>query len=189
MTDEPFDPADLTAQLAPDDEFPPPNPDANDDDGADILSLSVVDRVKAKAKRGEKPPREEKARKPLPPKRAGALVKPLTELYTSLGALVLAADPVCGSAIVANAPECAKRLDALAQENDAVRRALHALTASSAWGGVMIAHLPIMLALMLHHGSDPVRERIAPVTAMIAPDVFNAVVGVEMTEPPGAHAS
>lgn len=114
----------------------------------------------SKTKRGlfgsKKEPKQERTPPPrsrprAPAKKRGALVQPLTQLYTSVGALMIPFDPTCGSAIIANAENCARTLDDLAYQNDAVRRALTALVQTSVWGGVIAAHTPILLAIAIHH--------------------------------------
>src|SRR5580765_8347728 len=81
--------------------------------------------------------RESKPKKPLPPKpRAGALVKPLTEFYGSMGMMVVAFDQPCGMAIIANAEACARSLDNMARENETMRRVLLMLVETSTWGTV-----------------------------------------------------
>jgi hypothetical protein len=67
-------------------------------------------------------------------------------------------DQVCGSTIISNAEECAKSLDKLAQENNAVRRALNSLVTTSALGAVIVAHIPIAAVVMAHHGPSKVRD-------------------------------
>lgn len=118
--------------------------------------------------------RADKVKPETPKVRNGALVKPLTEMYTSVGLMLAPFDPACSIVFVENAKRCAESLDALARENDAVRRALLALTQTSAWGGVMIAHLPLLLVVMSHHGPRDMAERVAPLAAMLAPNAAAA---------------
>jgi hypothetical protein len=87
----------------------------------------------------------------LPPKRRGALVGPLTDLYTTIGTMLCAFDQQCGIAVVNSAPKCAEALDKLAYENDAIRKTLYRLLETSAWGGVIAAHSPIIFAIAIHH--------------------------------------
>lgn len=101
-------------------------------------------------KNGTPPPR--KAPKPIPPKpRPGQLVKPFTDLYVTVGTMMLPFDQVCGMAVVSSAPKCAEALEQLARENPAVRRALMAMVETSVWGAVLAAHAPILLAVAMHH--------------------------------------
>jgi hypothetical protein len=104
-------------------------------------------------KAGE-PPKTTATRKPPPkriPNRKGQFVEPLTAMYTGIGMAIFPLDPVCGTAVLKSASKCAESLDALAYKNDAVRRALFALMQTSAVGAVVFAHMPIVLAVILHH--------------------------------------
>jgi hypothetical protein len=58
---------------------------------------------------------------------------------------------VCANAVIKSAEQCARSLDELAYTNDAVRRVLYGLIQTSAIGAVIIAHGPILLAVMVHH--------------------------------------
>lgn len=86
-----------------------------------------------------------------PPK--GELAQGMTELYTTIGVVLMPFDSVCGSVLIAAAPECAEKLEDLARQNPAVLRALLALTQTSAWGAVIAAHTPIIMAVAAHHSS------------------------------------
>jgi hypothetical protein len=108
-----------------------------------------------------------------PPRlREGHFVKPLTQLYTTIGLTLMPFDQACATAFVANAESCAKAMDALARENDAVRKALLALTQTSAWGGVLLAHAPIILMIATHHGPEPMKDKIAPLAMMMNGKAF-----------------
>lgn len=85
------------------------------------------------------------------PKRRGQFVKPLADMYTMVGMTVLTFDMTCGQTIIENAERCAKTLDDLAYKNDAVRRVLISLVTTSIWGAVIVAHAPIIFAIMVHH--------------------------------------
>jgi len=85
------------------------------------------------------------------PRRQGMFVKPLTNLYTSIGIGLMAVDQQCGETVIKSAEQCAKSLDDLAYQNESVRRALYALIQTSAAGAVVIAHMPILVSVMLHH--------------------------------------
>lgn len=89
--------------------------------------------------------------KPTTVYRPGALVKPLTSFYETIGGFVILADPDCGSAIVNGAENCAKSLDELARTNPRIRRVLMRMVESGALTKVVVAHLPIILAVLAHH--------------------------------------
>jgi hypothetical protein len=129
------------------DNFAAPEPDA----GKDKRKTWRERRAERNGARTTQRPSRARTTRSVPKTRPGALVQPLEQIYTTIGALLSPFDPVCGSAIIASAGKCATTLDTLAQQNDAVRRALLALTQTSAIGAVAIAHAPIALAVATHH--------------------------------------
>ena len=176
---EAFDIAAVAVEDAPED-FVVPQPDEiapetpADAPVKESAAERVRKRLRANAGAGRAPSEPSTTRgasrpsRVIPPKpREGSLVKPLTELYTSLGIMIAPLDPVCSVAIIENAEPCARSLENLARENEAVRRAILALTQTTAWGGVIIAHLPLLLMVMTHHGPREVAERTAPLAAMM----------------------
>lgn len=121
-------------------------------------------------KRPAKPDKPPKVEKPVPPKPPrGSLVRQLTDLYVALGTFVLPFDTVCGTAVINSAPKCAEALEALARDNPAVRRAIMRLVETSAWGMVITAHAPIMLAVAMHH-IPAVRDSLPPNVHRIRPE-------------------
>jgi hypothetical protein len=97
------------------------------------------------------PQRKTAPRKSIPRTKPGYFVEPLQQVYVGLGMMMMPIDPVCANAVITSAEQCAISLDKLAQENDAVRRALLALTKTSTLSAVFIAHMPIILAVGMHH--------------------------------------
>lgn len=122
--------------------------DALSDKDSRSRAFDIVSNVSRSSKRDKKEPKEPKK---LPPRRRGSLVKPLEEMYVTIGMSVMAFDQPCGIAITNSATRCAEALDNLAYENDAVRRVILRLIETSAWGGVVMAHSPIIMAIAVHH--------------------------------------
>lgn len=116
-------------------------------------ALNGPPRERPTRKRRERPSEPRKREpKPTPPKpRTGSLAGPLTQLYVSIGMLLLPFDPTCATAVINSAPKCGAALENLARENPAVRRALLALVETSVWGQLVAAHAPIFLAIAVHH--------------------------------------
>lgn len=83
--------------------------------------------------------------------RAGTIKRGITDIYITLGALAVPFDPVCGQAIIEAAENAGEALEELAKADPRVRRALLALLQTSAWGGVIAAHAPIIMAVASHH--------------------------------------
>ena len=108
----------------------------------------LADGNRAKRARKEKAPKP-----PMPRMRANShpFLKPLTDLYTSVGTIMCLSDPVCGMAIINNAEKCALALEDAARENEVLRRALTSLVQTSVWGAVIAAHAPIFMAIAFHH--------------------------------------
>ena len=160
-----------------------PNPEANDQpesnplEGFDFSALSAEsvspedappvfeapakpkwwESKKRKAKTIEERKAAKKA-KPVPPAPRGGLRKPLEDMYTGMGMMLMPFDASCGKVIIDAAPRCAETLDELAKTNPAVRRILISLVTTSALGAVIMAHAPILMAIAMHH-VPALRER------------------------------
>lgn len=105
----------------------------------------------SKKRNSKRPPKPRAARKPVPPAPRGGLRKPLEDMYTGMGMMMMPFDPSCGKVIIEAAPRCAETLDELAKTNPAVRRILISLVTTSALGAVIMAHAPILMAIAMHH--------------------------------------
>ena len=88
--------------------------------------------------------------------RGGSLKTPLLKTYSAIGQTVFAFDQECGAAILQSAESCAESLDILARQNEAVRKALEALTKTTVFGAVIAAHLPIAMAVIAHHNPEAI---------------------------------
>lgn len=129
---------------------------------------------------GGKPPRRRRATKtttddaPKPARSRAKRSKPIdiaarmAELYGTMGALVaavpsgpaahapeLTVTQTIGLALVENAEPAAGALAQLAEDNPKMREALERLLTVSAFGAVVTAHLPIVLAAGLATGAVP----------------------------------
>lgn len=107
-----------------------------------------------------------------PPKLTAGARQNLENFYTMVGATVRTFDPMTGDMIIEQAPACAKSVYNLAQENDAVRRAVLAFSTISTSGAVIMAHLPILLVIMGLHGPEKLRP--AAVGSMVAIKMMSA---------------
>jgi hypothetical protein len=136
----------------------------NTDDGAGEFTPPVVETSKPrwwdKTPKNEKRKsrREEKKSRPMPAMPRGGLKSALENVYTGMGMALMPFDPSCGRIIIESAPKCAEALDDLAKTNPAVRRLLISLVTTSAWGAVIMAHAPILMAIAMHH-IPSLRER------------------------------
>ena len=68
-------------------------------------------------------------------------------MYVTVGTLVIPFNKPVGTAFIQNAEPCAKALDNAAKADKQIRRVLMLLVQGSVWGEVIIAHMPIMMAL------------------------------------------
>lgn len=112
------------------------------------------------AKKAPRAAREPRIETPPPKGKAGQFVEPLEQVYTGLALTLMPFDSSCAETIMENGHRCAEAWDDLAQKNDTVRKALIAFTETSAWGTLVLAHAPILLAVASHHG--PGRKRAEP---------------------------
>ena len=140
VTEETF--ADVEVEDAP--EFTVPDPNKSRRSRREYLFPKKDDEPKSRTTRPK--------RKPAPRAKKGAFIEPLTELYTTLGMMLMPFDAHCSNVVIKSAGQCAEAMDELAYQNESVRRALAAITQTSAWGAVIFAHMPIILAVVMHHG-------------------------------------
>jgi hypothetical protein len=83
------------------------------------------------------------------------LRKSLVDLYVQTGVIVsVIGDTRDGTVIAENAATCADAWVELARVNPTVRRVLDGMLKGSAWGAVIMAHGPIVLAIMANHGTQ-----------------------------------
>lgn len=83
---------------------------------------------------------------PTPPKhKPKQLESQLAGMYTMAGLGVFSFDQQLGAVIMSKSDECAKALSDVADKNPAVKKALNNMLATSAWGAVISAHLPIVV--------------------------------------------
>lgn len=109
-------------------------------------------RERAAAKEAASAPRARRTTKRASAPKKGAYKETLQEMYAYVGMGIMIVDPTCGNAVIESAEQCAQSLDDLAYTNESVRRVLDTLTQGSAIGAVIMAHLPIVMAVAAHHG-------------------------------------
>lgn len=109
--------------------------------------------------RGVKPPPP-----PAPPFRAGPIATGMNKLYAKIGKLVRVLDYDIGSAILASTRKeseddttVGEAWEEIAKVNPRIRRFLLRAIEGGAWSGLMMAHAPILLAVLM---KDAVRKHI-----------------------------
>lgn len=111
----------------------------------------------------------EPEKKPKSAPRRASLEKRLSDMLVSMGTAVAMADQTCGLSIVAQGPEVASALDALARDNTSVRRGLEKLLTGGAWGGVFLAVSPVLSTVLAHH--------------RVLPEQYARLLGIEPKPP------
>lgn len=96
-------------------------------------------------------PKDKLSEKVVPKNKVDILSVSLPGMYSTLGAFVCMVDVPCGTAIIESADDCAKSLIEVAKNNPKVANALLKLMEGGAWGGVIVAHAPIIMAIAVHH--------------------------------------
>lgn len=99
---------------------------------------------------------------PEPPKyRPSPLKGKLEQFYASIGLVVSIGDRYCGSQIIASASDTAQAMDKLAREHPKVKQVLETLVQTSTIVEVMTAHLPILMAITMHHGPEGLKNQLS----------------------------
>lgn len=97
---------------------------------------------------------DDKPRKPaarIAPYKKDEFIEPVTQMYVVMALGVSPFDSRCASVLAENAENCARAWDELAKANPQVRKTLRTLTQGTAWGAVIMAHAPILIAVASHH--------------------------------------
>lgn len=75
-----------------------------------------------------------------------------TFLFYGLGGQLLGSvDPVCGQALMSCQKSAADAWYEVAKTNKTVRKMLSGTSSAGAWGGLFMAHLPLLMAVQQHH--------------------------------------
>lgn len=116
-------------------------------------------KVSSKPETEEKTPRaprqnsrSAKATSTAPPFKAGVIQSGVENTYAGLSFVWSMVDPVCGAAFLECAPAAAEAWEELAKSNPAVRAMLMRVFAGSATAKVIKAHIPLLMAVFMHHG-------------------------------------
>lgn len=129
-----------------------------------------------------------------PQHRPGVITKGVNRLYRRAGKIVRAMDPDIGIAIIESARNTAEEgepddsvgaaWDELARTNPRIRRFLLKMIAGGAWGQVLMAHAPILLAIIMKDGIAKHIPFMKLISAM-ADDDDDVQAGGDGETPPG----
>ena len=111
-------------------------------------------RVSASPVTGDEPIRDtsgaEKAASPVTP-RGGKIAKWFEKMYRRGGLALQPFDPVCGAAVVASAPAAGLAWERYCKKNKALREWVERAMEGTDLSEFLMAHLPIILAVLSHH--------------------------------------
>lgn len=122
--------------------------------------------------------------KPDVKRRIGKLEKNLTDTYQTVGMFVGMVDRYCGQTIMDESETMAASMVEWAEEDPKVKAALLRMTTASAFGKVLAAHAPVLMAIGSHHVPAirktffPAQDA-EPVEAVPTDDYGNPVGGTE----------
>lgn len=77
----------------------------------------------------------------------GTISKGMAELYGTIGMFLSALDPEVGTALGRNADTIGEAWEKICAESDTMRGVAEKVLAGNAWGGFIIAHVPVGLAI------------------------------------------
>lgn len=107
-------------------------------------------------------PKPAKTEEPTPQHRPGVITKGVNKLYRKAGKIVQVMDPAIGFAIIESTKNTADEgeaddsvgaaWDEVARTNPRIRKTLLKLIAGGAWGQLLMAHAPILLAILMKDG-------------------------------------
>jgi hypothetical protein len=155
-------------------------------------SVSATDKAETTGKTDTPPkrgyqrkPKDESSPRPEPVKQRASLEEKLTDfLGTASIPFALAGDQYCAQIIATRTPPLATALAELARENKGVDRVLRRMLEGSAWGGVALAVVSIVVPIAQHHGALPGAD---PFSMMYPPFPAQAEVAMQWTAPPATE--
>ena len=161
---EPLDLTGLTATPLPlFDPFTVPNHRASDGASTEDAPKSTVrERLMGRTRTTTEKPRNVKTTKKVVPNVPGQFIEPLTDFYNGLAMAVMPFKPQVSMTLISPCREprdesdvdiptvaenCARAWDEAAQRSESVRRMLDGFNGVSVWGGLIAAHMPLVMAL------------------------------------------
>lgn len=118
--------------------------------------LTASPRPETPIERGTDEPPDSKAKgkreTPTPRYVKGVIATGMTKLYQRTGRIIKALDKDIGTAVIESAADCGEAWDELARTNPRVRKFLLKLIGGGAIGAIIMAHAPILLAIVMKDG-------------------------------------
>lgn len=142
-------------------------PDILDDlDFGDITAEKPQDAAPTPGKRGPGRPAKNSASVPpktVPMPKAGVIADQMSALYSFAAIPLMAVKPKTAVALMEQSDEIGKAWEQVAAANPKVRAALLGLAATSTWGALAMAHIPVVMALMSENEGQSASGKDAPV--------------------------
>ena len=150
------------------------------DDKLSKTKFKVSDRpnLNDKKPQTERTTRPTNAKTTSTPYKAGAIAAGMEDIYGSGAMLWSMFDSTCGTALLQCAPSAAQAWEELAKNDPKIRVMLMRIFTGSSWGKVFQAHLPLLIAVFMHHGMGRVHQEFAQ-TEKPMPDPFPQYEGFQ----------
>ena len=100
-------------------------------------------------------------RRPAPSKPLRQLRSDLVDFYAGIGLLLKPAMPLPAEVVVKQAEPCADAWVRAAEANGAIRRVLESFSTVSVFGTLIMAHIPIVVAVQVQLGRIPIEHPLA----------------------------
>lgn len=121
------------------------------DDREPVEDAEPVERRTGFFSRFRKGERKPSTSKPIPPMPKGGIAGPVAALYKRAGTFIQPFDAGCGTALIMGADDCGKAWEEVCKRNPQFRRYVLAMIATGANMELLVAHLPIIAAVAIHH--------------------------------------
>src|SRR4029078_11476152 len=111
----------------------------------------------------------------IPEYKPGMFVKPITEAYMTIAAVVMPLSQPIGTSIMQNAESCAKAWDNAAKADKRVRQYLLKAMSAGVLGPLLIAHMPIASVIFVVMFPPKPRDRVESASPAPARESINPV--------------
>lgn len=129
-----------------------------------------------------------KEMKPVPPMPKGGIAGPIAALYKRAGTFIQPFDAGCGTALIMGADDCGKAWEEVCRRNPQMRRYVLAMIATGANMELLVAHLPIIAAVAIHH-VPAVRQMVTQTTEQMTKMFEQEMNRMKQENIPNANAA
>ncbi|HEY1213251.1 MAG TPA: hypothetical protein VGE93_06430 [Bryobacteraceae bacterium] len=129
-----------------------------------------------------------KEMKPIPAMPKGGIAGPIAALYKRAGTFIQPFDAGCGTALIMGADDCGKAWEEVCRRNPQMRRYVLAMIATGANMELLVAHLPIIAAVAIHH-VPAVRQMVTQTTEQMTKMFEQEMNRMKQENIPNANAA